>query len=394
MNPKPIKPAQPGVLLALLLVALNLRPALASLGPVLESVRGDLQLSYGMAGLLTSLPVICIGLFAPATLPLNRCFGARLIILGATLIIGIATLLRLHVSVMAQVGSTLLIGMCLAVLSPLLNMYIKQEFPQRSTRISSWVATALCLGAAIGAVGTAPLSDHLGWPMALASWAVLAFIAAWCWQHVTAGKPPVMNARSTAPMPWRQPRAWLLMLVFGLHSLVFFALLAWLAPAYIGLGLSAASAGQLLGVFTLLQLAGTLLVSLLPSQPRDRRPALMLGGACTVAGLLGTWLAPLSAPVLWMSLLGAGTAGLFALALILPLDYSDSAESAGSWTAMMCSGGYLISALGPYVCGALREATGSYRSVFAALCLISSCALLLCVLLGPIRSRSLSAHAL
>ncbi len=387
------KPAESGVLLALLLVALNLRPALASLGPVLESVRSDLHLSYGMAGLLTSLPVICIGLFAPAAIPLKRRYGGRLTILGATLIIGIATLLRLHVSVMAQLGSTLLIGVCLAILSPLLNMYIKQEFPASSTRISSWVATALCLGAAIGASGTAPLSEYLGWPMALASWALLAFVAAGYWQHVTAGMPPVMTAQRTSPLPWGQPRAWLLILVFGLHSLVFFALLAWLAPAYISLGLGAARAGQLLGVFTLLQLAGTLLVSLLSSEPRDRRPALVLGGSCTVAGLLGAWFAPLSVPVLWMSLLGAGTAGLFALALILPLDYSESAEAAGSWTAMMCSGGYLISALGPYACGVLRDATGSYRSVFAALCVISGCALLLCLLLHPMRSRSVATHA-
>ena len=387
------KPAESGVLLALLLVALNLRPALASLGPVLELVRSDLHLSYGIAGLLTSLPVICIGLFASAALPLKRRYGERLTILGATLIIGIATLLRLHVSMVAQLGSTLLIGICLAVLSPLLNMYIKQEFPASSTRISSWVATALCLGAAIGATSTAPLSNHLGWPMALASWALLAFVAAWYWHHVTAGMPPVMNAHRTSPLPWDQPRAWLLMLVFGLHSLVFFALLAWLAPAYINLGLSATHAGRLLGVFTLLQLVGTMLVSLLPSQPRDRRPALVLGGACTVTGLLGMWLAPLSAPLLWMSLLGAGTASLFALALILPLDYSDCADTAGSWTAMMCSGGYLISALGPYACGVLREASGSYRSVFAALCIISSCALLLCLLLRPKQSRSVAAHA-
>lgn len=394
MSSRTIRPAESSVLLALLLVALNLRPALASLGPVLESVRRSLGLSYSVAGLLTSLPVICIGLFAPATLPLNRRFGARLTTLGATLLIGISTLLRLHVSVAAQLVSALLIGMCLAVLSPLLNMYIKQEFPERSTRIGSWVATALCLGAAIGASGTAPLSKHLGWPMALASWALVAFVAAWYWHHATAGMPATINKPETTPLPWRQPRAWLLMLVFGLHSLVFFALLAWLAPAYIDLGLSAAQAGQLLGVFTLLQLAGTLLVSLLPSQPCDRRPALVLGGVCTVTGLLGAWLAPLSAPVVWMSLLGAGTAGLFALALILPLDYSESVDATGSWTAMMCSGGYLISALGPYVCGVLRETTGSYRSVFAMLCLISGCALLLCMLLRPAHSRSVPTHAL
>jgi MFS transporter, CP family, cyanate transporter len=394
VNSKTIKPAESGALLPLLLVALNLRPALASLGPVLESVRSSLHLSYGAAGLLTSLPVICMGVFAPATLTLSQRFGVRITILGTTLLIGVATLLRIHASLIAQLTSTLLIGMGVAVLGPLLNMYIKQAFPQRSARVSSWVTTALCLGAALAAGSTATLSNYLGWPCALGSWALLAFIAAGYWLRSNSGTSHAAHAGKRSPLPWRQARAWQLMVMFGLNSLVFYALLAWLAPAYISLGVSAARAGQLLGVFALLQIAGTLLVSLLPPQQRERRPALLVGATCTLGGLLGVGLIPLSAPLLWMALLGAGTAGLFALALILPLDYSDSAESAGSWTAMMSGGGYIIAALGPYVCGVLRDITGSYRSVFAALCVVSTCGMLLCLLLRPNQSRSVLTHAL
>lgn len=394
MNSTTVKQADSGALLALLLVALNLRPALASVGPVLEAVRSSLQLSYGVAGLLISLPVICMGVFAPATLPLSLRFGVRLTIFGTTLLIGLATLLRLHVSLLSQLGSALLIGTGVAVLGPLLNIYIKQAFPERSARISSWVTTALCLGATLAAGGTAALSEYLGWPGALSSWAVLAFIAAWFWRPTHAGTPHSVRTRKASPLPWRQPRAWQLMLVFGLQSLVFYALLAWLAPAYVSFGLSTARAGQLLGVFALLQIVGPLLVSLLPTQQRERRPALLLASACTLSGLLGVWLAPLMAPLLWMSLLGVGTAGLFSLALILPLDYSDSAEAAGSWTALMSGGGYIIAALGPYACGLLRDATGSYRSVFAALCIVSSCGMLFSLLLRPTHSRSVPTHAL
>jgi CP family cyanate transporter-like MFS transporter len=114
-----------------------------------------------------------------------------------------------------------------------------------------------------------------------------------------------------------------------------------------------------------------------------------------VSGLLGMWLAPLAVAYLWMSLLGAGSAGLFALTLILPLDYSDSPQAAGDWTAMMSSGGYLIAALGPYLCGALRDATGSYAGVFASLFFVSCGALLLGLLLGPTAMKNSEAeHAL
>jgi CP family cyanate transporter-like MFS transporter len=115
----------------------------------------------------------------------------------------------------------------------------------------------------------------------------------------------------------------------------------------------------------------------------------------TAAGLFGMWQAPLAAAYLWMSLLGAGSAGLFALSVILPLDYSDSPTAAGDWMAMMSSGGYLIAAAGPYLCGVLRDATGSYVDVFASLLLVSCTALLLGLLLGPASGKNSEAkHAL
>jgi MFS transporter, CP family, cyanate transporter len=246
----------------------------------------------------------------------------------------------------------------------------------------------LCLGAALAAGSSATLSEYLGWPCALSSWALLSFIAAWQWQHAVADDEttPVRTSR----LPWHEPRAWQLLLTFGLNSLVFYSLLAWLAPAYISLGLDAAHAGRLLGVFAIVQIAGTALVSLLPAQQRERRPALLIGSVCMALGLLGLWLAPLAAAWLWMSLLGAGSAGLFALTLILPLDYSDSAEAAGDWTAMMSTGGYLIAAAGPYVCGALRDLTGNYRAVFASLLAISCVALLSALFLRPTIGKSSS----
>lgn len=384
MSSRPAKHADTRALIALLLVALNLRPALASLGPVVEQVRASLQLSYGAVGLLSSLPIICMGLFAPLAGPLSTRFGIRTTILGTTLLIGGATLLRAHATLFSQLSSALLLGAGIAVLGPLVSAYIKQAYPEHTTRISGLTTSVLCLGAALAAGSSAWLSEYLGWPCALSSWALLAFIAAWQWQRAVPDTAAPMHR--TSHLPWRELRAWQLMFTFGLQSLVFYSLLAWLAPAYISFGMSAAYAGRLLGIFAIMQIAGTLLVSLLPAQACDRRPALLLGGLCTATGLLGMWLAPLTAPYMWMCLLGAGTAGLFALTLILPLDYSDTPETAGQWTAMMSGGGYIISALGPYLCGALRDVTGSYASVFASLLVICSGALLLGLLLAPRKS--------
>jgi MFS transporter, CP family, cyanate transporter len=390
---RPAAYREAAILGALFLVALNLRPALASLGPVLESLRAELSLSYGAVGLLTALPVICMGVFAPLAMPLSARFGLRQTILLSCLLIGLATALRVQPGFPELLLSAAGAGAGIALLGPLLTTYIKQTFTSRSARVSSWVTAALCLGAGLAAGSSQVLSHWLGWPLALASWSMLAFIAAAIGWRVI---PPTFNAapgRSSA-LPWRQGRAWLLMLGFGFHGLVFYALLAWLAPAYIGYGFSAASAGQLLGLFALMQIVGTLLVSAAPATQRDRRPAILLSGGVTVACLIALWQAPTAAPVLLMCLLGASTAGLFALTLILPLDFSESAEEAGAWTAMMSGGGYVIAAAGPVLAGWVRDRSAGYASVFMMLCGFSVLALLCCLLLTPIRSRSVTDHAL
>ncbi|MGD9841765.1 MAG: CynX/NimT family MFS transporter [Steroidobacteraceae bacterium] len=381
------------ILGAVFLIALNLRPAMASLGPVLETLRTDLKLSHGAAGLLTTLPVLCMGLFAPLVLLLSERLGLKRAVLFSTLLIGGATLLRGHGSFASLWLSALGAGAGIAVLNPLLSMYVKQTFSSRSARVSSWTTSALCLGAAVSAGSSAILARYFGWPQALACWSMLAFTAAALWWRTIPDTLPLPVHRAGRTLPWRQPRAWLLVLVFGLHGMVFYVLLAWLAPAYVEYGMSPADAGHLLGLFALMQVTGTLLVSALPHLQRERRPALLLSGGATLAGLIGLWLVPLFVPQLWMCLLGAGTAGLFALTLILPLDYTESPTAAGAWTAMMCGGGYVIAAAGPVLAGWVRDHSDSYHSVFMLLTVTSAVVFGCCTLLTPV-TRSEPAHAL
>ncbi len=370
-------------LLAVFVVALNLRPALASLGPVLESIRTDLHLSHGQAGLLTTLPVLCMGVFSPLAMRLNQRVGLWSAVLISTLLIGVATLLRGMGSFIALLVSAVGAGAGIAVLSPLLSMFVKQAYPQRSARVSSWTTSALCLGAGLAAAVSAPLTSVLAWPHSLASWSVLALIAVVLWWRMVPRSLVVIASSSAYDLPWQRPRAWLLMLIFGLHSVIFYVLLAWVAPAYIEFGKSPAEAGHLLGLFAIMQVVGTLLVSILPVQQRERRPAILFCSGCMLAGLAGLWIEPLFMPELMMCLLGAGTAGFFSLMLILPLDYSESPMAAGAWTAMMCGGGYVIAATGPVLAGWLRDHSTGYHSVFMLLMALSSFVFMCCLCLAP-----------
>ena len=369
-------------LCALFVVALNLRPALAALGPVLESLRADLALSHSQAGLLTTVPIVCMGLFAPLALRMQARLGLKKAIFIATVIIGFASALRLYRSFTMLLLSSLFIGAATAVLGPLVNAFIKQHFVAQGARITALVTTALCLGAALAAGSTAILSALLSWPAALSIWGLLAFLGAAVWQGAAVRSDKVVTAEHTS-LPWRSARSWQLLLTFGLNSFVFYGLLAWLAPAYQDYGLSSKTAGHLLAVFALLQIVGTLVVSRLSARPVDRRPAMLVCGAATLLGVLLTWQVPLLAPYVWMCLLGVGTAGLFALNLILPLDYSQSAAEAGAWTAMMCSGGYVIAAAGPLLAGWVRDRSGDYHQTFLLLATVSCLTLLSILNLAP-----------
>jgi len=377
-------------LLSLCAVALNLRPALATLGPVTEPLRHDLQLSYGAAGLLTTLPVLCMGFFAPVTPHLQARLGLHRSIAFSMLLLAIALLLRALPNYLALLVSSAVAGACLAVLGPLLNAFIKQRYAGAVARTAGWAMTALCFGAALGASGTAALSTKISWSNALAAWSAPAFIALIGWQATVPADSAQTTAQVKMKLPWRKRKAWQLLFTFGLHSSVFYCLLAWLAPAYEDLGLSRSRAGQLLGVFALTQIVGSLAVSALPKNHRDRRLVLFLFGAIIATGLFALWRMPLWLPEVWMAALGASTAGLFALTMILPLDYSGSAEEAGAWTAMMCGGGYIIAALGPLLVGWIRDVSGSYRQVFLGLLGVSLVVLMSTLGLGP---RKLAAPA-
>lgn len=382
-----MKQTHNAALLALCAVALNLRPALSAIGPVLEPLRADLQLSYGAAGVLTALPVLCMGLFASLTPRWQARFGLNRGIMLATALIGIATALRIFPSYAVLLISSLLTGAAIAVLGPLLNAYVKHRFADDGARVTSWVTTALCLGAALAAGSTAALAEHIGWRYALGAWCVLAVIAIAYWRLAVGDTAPNTSMQHAA-LPWHDAKAWQLMLTFGLHSMVFYALLAWIAPVYRDAGLSAAHAGHLLGVFAITQIIGTLAVSALPRKSRDRRPAMLAFGAMTLSGLLLLWHAPLAAPYAAMSLLGAGTAGLFVLTLILPLDYSASPAEAGAWTAMMCGGGYMLAALGPWAVGKVRDISGDYHQVFLLLMTASAVVFISLFGLGPRRAHT------
>jgi MFS transporter, CP family, cyanate transporter len=355
------------------LVALNLRPAIASVPPVLPDIQRDLGLSGTGAGLLTALPVLCLGLFAPAAARLAGRFGVDRVVTWALVVLGAGTLARAVGGTAALFAATFLAGVGLAVAGALLPGIVKAHVPDsRVATVTGLYTTGLAGGALLAAALTVPLANLLGgsWPLALAVWALPAVAALAVWRPVIgrrAHPPGPTERRAGAALPWRSGLAWRVTLYTGLQSLLFYAALTWLAPLYQAHGWSAERAGLLLAVFSLAQLVATLALPALADRTGDRRPWTALAvGSCTV-GLLALAAAPLAAPWLVAAVIGFGTGGQFAMALTLLVDAAVDPAASRRLSGMAFLVGYLLAAAGPAAVGVLYDATGGFTAAFLAL---------------------------
>lgn len=359
------KSALTGIIFAILLVALNLRPAISSIGPMLEPIRSDLMLTNGQVSLLTAVPVLCMGVFAPFAIVFNRRFGLKRSIGFLLAVIGIFTLGRgFWPSYFNLLLSSFFIGIAIAIVGPMLSAMIKRDFPTRTASLIGVYSFGMGLGATLAAGLTSVVYAASGWPAGLAVWSGLALAALIVWLRM-----PEVDAKSeqlpddSLPIsgsPWKNVKAWYMLLFFGFQSAFFFSMLTWLAPIAIDKGLSVLSAGAVVTVMTAVQIICNISIPLLFSRYPNRFLWVLAVLAFGTAGILllmfaGTWSVWLAA-----ALIGVALGGLFPIALLLPLDATDSADEANSWAAMTQSGGYLISAFMPFIIGVVYDQTGNH----------------------------------
>lgn len=362
MAKKQNKPALGLMVLAILFVSLNLRPAISSIGPLLEAIRGDLSLSNSDISLLTSIPVFCMGLFAPLAIGFNRKFGIKRSVTFLLIMLGALTFVRgLLPTYPVLLASSFFIGLAIAVISPLLSAAIKTNFPGRTASLIGVYSFGMGLGAMLASGLTGVFYTVAGWPFALASWGVLSIIALVLWLRVEEPhKVEVSNPEGRAASPWKNRRAWYMLLFFGFQSAMFFSLITWLAPIAIDKGMNVLTAGAVLTVMAAVQLVGNLSLPILltkfPSRLLWIFVSLMSGAAGLLLLLFGGAAAAWAAAVFLGVMLGC----LFPIALLMPLDENERADDVNSWTAMIQSGGYIISSGMPFLIGILYDQWGDH----------------------------------
>lgn len=377
---------------AVVLVSLNLRAAVSAVPPLLEMIERDLGLHGATAGLLTALPVACMGLFAPLALRLANRFSLETVILGALGVLAVGLALRWTVTTPATMFlTTLLVSAGIAVGSALLPSIVKSYFPSREGQITGIYLMAMMLGATFAAASAVPLQRWVGsWQGALATWALPAVLGLFAWLPVLRRrrpKPPVAPGVTATGLPWRSVTAWLVTLFLSLTSLIFYSQLAWLAPAYRALGWSAEGAGLLLSLFTFAQVVAGLVVPWLADRTVERRPWFALVVGCVVIATAALLLWPETLPWVFVAVLGVGNAGAFSLGLLLLVDHSPDPATSGRLAAMAFLVSYGAAALGPPLLGGLRDATGSFTAGWLLLLVLSLAQLAVVSQFSPARRR-------
>jgi MFS transporter, CP family, cyanate transporter len=328
--------------------------------PLLDTIRADLGLSGKGAGLLTALPVVCMGLFAPVGAALARRVGREAAVACALVLVAGGTLARgLDVSALPLYGGTLVAGIGIAIGGALLPGVVKAWFPSHPGAVTGLYTAGLVAGAMLASAATVPVMDALGigWLAALVVWVPVT-------RRLRAAAEP---APGRLRLPWRSPVAWRVTLFMGSQSLLYYAAVTWLSPLYVAAGWSEGRAGLLLGLFSFTQVFSALAVPTMADRTGDHRPWVALCVGTATVMLAAFALVPTAAPWLWAALLGLGVGGMFALALTLLVKLAPSPAAAASLSGMALLVGYLLAATGPVLAGALHDASGSYRLPFLAL---------------------------
>jgi CP family cyanate transporter-like MFS transporter len=345
------------------IVGLNLRPILASVGPLFSVLQREAGLTATQFSLLTTLPVAMMGLAALCGPWLLARIGAVRGIMFGLLILLVACLLRgFSASPASLMGTALLGGASIGTIQALMPALIKKEYTQTASTIMSLFSTGIMAGAAVAAASAEPLFSWLTLKPTLAMAGLLALLALILW--LTLVKHPQGEKTAHETVTHSSSRTGLLLLFFGVGTGAYTLVLAWLPPLYIQAGWSARSSGYMLAWLTLTEVVAGFAVSALIGKFPDRRVPLVTVLLLLLAGLLCLVFAPGTTPVLSTLLLGTGIGALFPLSLIVTFDHARTPAQAGKLLSKVQGGGYMIAALMPLIAGIVSDSAVSLTSAW------------------------------
>ncbi|MCW9708646.1 CynX/NimT family MFS transporter [Fodinibius salsisoli] len=346
----------------ILLIALNLRPALAAVGPLIGAIRDTTGLSNTMLGLLTTLPLLAFGVLSTLTPLFTRKMGIEGTLAVAMAVLTGGLFLRVIPNNVALFGGTLLAGIAIALGNVLLPSIVKRDFPNHTGIMTSVYSSMLGLGATIAAGISVPLAFDFnwGWHWALGAWGVVSIIGLIIWipqlQDLTLPRHKRSFSQSLKDLGGKK-KAWQVALFMGLQSLAFYVILAWLPEILQDRGLNANTSGWLLSLSQGMGVLGSIFIPTWAEKLDNQRSIVWGLLLLEVISLGGLMLPDSFLAGLWVSLIGLSLGASFGLSLLFIVLRTADTETATELSGMAQSIGYLLAAIGPTLFGALHDLT-------------------------------------
>ncbi|MFE9254401.1 CynX/NimT family MFS transporter [Streptomyces sp. NPDC006879] len=360
----------PLLTLGIVLAALNLRPAITSLGALLEEARTGLGMSGTVAGLLTSVPPLCFALFGIAAPRLSRRLGPTVVVCAAMGAIAAGLLIRPFARGTAGFLAASALSLAgIALTNVLLPVIVRRWFPGRVGSMTGLYSMAMAVGTSVAAAVTVPMTHALGggWRAGLGLWAVLAAIAVLPWLPVAregrrsrAVTPEAIAATSTGGLRITRSRtAWSLACYFGLQATGAYITMGWMPQIFRDAGVPAGTAGVLLALTMVMGVPLAFVIPKLAGRVRNQGVIAFVLGLFGLAGYAGLSFAPAGGSWLWALLLGVSNCA-FPLAITMIGLRAKSAIGVVKLSAFAQSTGYLISIPGPLLIGVLYQHSGGW----------------------------------
>jgi len=362
----------------IVLVAINLRPAITAVGPLVGMIQEDIGLAHWSAGFLTSLPLMAFAVMSPIVPKIaHRLTNDKTMLLGLFLLLFGICIRSISMTLFLFAG-TLFIGIGIAICNVLLPVIIKDKFPLKFGLMTSVYSTSMGLVASLASGVSIPLASdlNLGWQRALIVWGIPAVIAIILWVYLVKMNqehhPEVDNVRSTDNRIWRSPLAWQVAFFMGFQSFLFYVTITWLPGILQDRGLSMETAGWLLSFTQFIGLPASFLVPIIAGRFRSQQWIAVAIALCGVPGYGGLLLGS-SYPVIIISiiLIGIALGGTFPLALALLGMRSRDARQAAELSGMAQSIGYILAAVGPMFIGYLYDFSHTWSVPLVTLMMVS-----------------------
>lgn len=395
-RPLPLWAGRTAALLGILILALNLRTAVAALSPIIHQISVDIPLSPLVIGIIGAAPPVTFavsGLFTPW---LSRRLGLEGTVLFSASAMVVGHLGRsLAVGPVSLLIATLLTFVGVGVGNVLLPPLVKRYFPDRVAFVTTLYATLISVSTALPALAAVPVASALGWRVSLGVWSLVALVALAPWVTVTLHRRRVLAAARASDddesietelalegQLWRSPVAWSIMITFTLSSISVYAAFAWLPDLLIATaGVSPATAGALLSLYAFMGFPASLLVPLLAARLKNIGILIYFALGCFIVGYLGLAFAPAAAPVVWIVFAGLGPM-LFPLALVLINTRTRTHAGSVALSGFVQGVGYIIAAAGPLAFGILNQLTGGWKVPIFFLLVVSMAAFIPAIVLA------------